>query len=74
MQTDGIEFDLQVLTLDRAYHAFLTGTQYPRGHLGRIVGAHVAGEDDGAAEVVLAVGVELADHRLTEFLGDAPDH
>ncbi|MNP31272.1 hypothetical protein D3C76_1243860 [compost metagenome] len=36
--------------------------------------AHIAGEHDRAAQIVLTVGVELANHRLAKRLGDTADH
>src|SRR5450830_628555 len=73
VQADGIEFDQQVFAFYGAYAPGLTGTQDPRRDGGRIKRAHSPRKYNGAAQIVLTVGVKLAHHRLPKLFGNAPD-
>ncbi len=74
MQADRIELDGQILTFDRTHQPLLAGANHTRGHFSRVVRAYVAGKYDRTAEVVSAIGVKLAHHRLTQFLSHVADH
>lgn len=72
MDAHRVEGDVEVLALDGAHLALAAGAQDLVGDLLRIEGGDPPGEDDGAAAVVVAVGVELAHQRLAQFPADAP--
>ncbi|MNN63926.1 hypothetical protein D3C81_1793390 [compost metagenome] len=74
MQADRVEFDGQVLALDRTDHALAASPQHALGDRLRLMATHIAGKHDGTALVVLAVGIELTHHRLAECLRNPADH
>ena len=70
----GIEIDGDVLAVDGADLAVDAGAQHLGGDLVRVQRLWAAGEDDGAAGVVVAIGIELAHHGLAQFARDAAGH
>ncbi|KPW61061.1 Uncharacterized protein ALO80_05929 [Pseudomonas caricapapayae] len=74
VQADRIKFDIQVLTLDGAHQPLQASANHARCDFGRVQGPDVAGKNDRAAEVVIAISVELANHWLAQLLGNPADH
>src|SRR5471032_3518929 len=67
MDADRIEIDVYLIALDCRYASLHAGAQNFCGHLGWVEPADAASENDRATRVVVAIGVELADHGLAQF-------
>ncbi len=69
MKADRIEFDVDVVALDRAHPALAAG---PHDLVGNGAGIELAGaarEDDGSGTVVVAIGIKLPDHGVAGLAG-----